>query len=145
VVSAYDDDPEVDCEIPYINMKNVLLTYPRNADRRPCLATVFHARVGIDIVKQHLDVLRLKLVHLFRVSKYADRIHRTHQHSSCKCFGQIAFNAFLNDSSCLIRHTKRLECLKEYARTLLADLTHHIHGPLEACDASFDIKIWLLC
>ena len=128
-------------------MKDKLLRNARNTNWSPSLSTVLHARIGINVIHQHLYILRLKFRNLLRISKDNNGIHGTHQHAtSIFIFSrQVGFHALFDDLSSLIRHPQWLKRLQENRWTFLANFTHHIHGPLQPSDTSFEIEIRLLC
>ena len=108
------NDAEVDCEVPDVDVKDELLGDTRDANGCPCLSTILHAWVCIDVVHQNLDVLRLQLGDLLWVSENGDGVHGAHQHSASECLRQVLLDALLNYPPRLIRHPERLESLEEH-------------------------------
>ena len=129
-IRAHNHYSKVDGEIPRINVQDELFGYARYADRRPSLATVFHAGVSINIIHQDLDILRLNLRNLIRICKDAYWIHRAYKHTTCKSLGEVLFNTLLYNLPSLIGHPQWLKSLQEDRRALLTDVAHHVHGPL---------------
>ena len=74
-VCAYDNYAEIYGEIANIDMKQVLFGNAGDANRGPRFPSIFHAGVGVDIVEQDLDILRLQLTNLVWISEYSDWIH----------------------------------------------------------------------
>lgn len=78
VVCADDDDTEVDCEVANVDMEDELFGDAWDADRGPCFSAVLHARIGVDIVHQDLNVGCLHLSNLLWVCENGNGVHRAH-------------------------------------------------------------------
>lgn len=77
VICAHYNDAEVDSKVSDVDVQNELLGDAGDTDGSPGLSTVFHAWVGVYVVHEDLDILRLHLAHLLGVSKDSNRVHRT--------------------------------------------------------------------
>ena len=105
VVSANDDNAKVNCKVSDIDVKNELFRYTWYTNGRPSLSSVFHARVSINVIHKHLNILWFQFWHLFRISEDTYRVHRTYEHPTRKSLWQIWLNTFLDDSPRLIWHS----------------------------------------
>jgi hypothetical protein len=131
-VSTNDKNTKIDSVKPHVDVKKKLFGYSWNANGCPSFTSIFHAWVCVDVVEQHLHVVRPYFGNLFGIGENCYGVQRRDEHTTCKRFWQIVFKTFLNDSPGLIRHSERLERLKKDGWTFVAYVAHHVDGALEA-------------
>ena len=85
-------------------MQDELLGNAGDANGSPSFTAVFHARVGVDVVHEDLDVLRFHFGYLLWVCENGNRVHGANQHPTCERLWQVLLNAFFDYPSRLIRH-----------------------------------------